>query len=430
MHSYVEALLLNMLFLVVFLLFIPHLIETNIKHLSSKQKKLIKLASVIVAMICCMSFPFRIGDEIFMDLRTVTLLFGALYLGKSACIILVSLFLIFRLYVAGGFGSGFYAALLTSTLFIILLIPVINVFERAKKSKRIMIACSFSLFLSMTIIFIRLLFHHLNSSDTMAVITFTIIHLLSTFFIFYFYEMMQESEHVNKQVIKAEKLEVVSQLASSISHEVRNPLTVVKGFLQMLNQKGLEEDKKNKFIEISLQEIDRANDVIGNYLTFAKSAEEELTTIDLKQELNRAVDVITPMANMNCVDIETKLQSCYIKGDAQLLQQCFLNITKNCIEAMPDGGSLYIGTEKVDGGIVVEIKDTGAGMTKEQLGRIGEPFYTTKGREGTGLGMMAVLKIIHMLNGKLNVTSNINEGTQFSVYFPCVKDVNKISEGM
>ncbi len=180
----------------------------------------------------------------------------------------------------------------------------------------------------------------------------------------------------------------------------------------------MEEDKRNKFIDISLQEIKRANDIIGNYLTFAKPAQQEYSNIELKQELNRSINVITPMANMNSVHIQTNIDTCYIKGDSQLLQQCFLNITKNSIEAMPNGGTLFINTEEINDEVVIEIADNGEGMMDEQLRRLGEPFLTTKGREGTGLGMMAVIRIIKMMNGKLDVKSKINEGTQFRIYFP------------
>ncbi|WP_174733275.1 sensor histidine kinase [Mesobacillus harenae] len=298
----------------------------------------------------------------------------------------------------------------------IVLLSLADIFDKATKQNRIIIACSFSLFISTLVFLIRaILFDHLIGSDFMVVTAFFLIHFLSTFFIVYFYEMLNEALTINKQIIKAEKLEVVCHLASSISHEVRNPLTVVKGFLQMLNEKEFEEDKRKKFIDLSLQEIDRANDIIGSYLTFAKPVQQEPAIIDLKQELDRSITVITPLANMNSVEIQTRIEHCYIKGDPLLLQQCFLNIIKNSIEAMPNGGTLCINTENINGQVLIEITDDGEGMMDEQLRRLGEPFFTTKGREGTGLGMMAVIKIIDMMNGKLDVSSNKKEGTQFRI---------------
>ena len=417
MFNYIETLLLNLLFLVVFILFIPYIIETNVKNLSCQLKKRIKLISVIIAMISCMFFPFHIGDEIIMDLRTIAIMVGGLYLVRKASVTLVTIFLIIRLYL-GEFGSGFYASAITSFVILSIIFLIRTQFDRASKHRRILIACSFSFFICTFILFMRFLLGHIHVYDYKIIIAFFLVHLLSTFFIVYFSEMLQESSYMNTQVIKAEKLEVVSHLASSISHEVRNPLTVVKGILQMLHKDEWDEEKRNQFIEISLQEIDRANDIIGNYLTFAKSVHEEHIIIDLEHQLKHSLNVVTTMANMNCVDIHTNIEPCRIKGDPQLIQQCFLNITKNCIEAMPNGGNLFIRTEVVEDGVVIEIKDTGEGMSDEQLNRLGEPFFTTKGREGTGLGMMAVIKIIKLMKGKLDVTSKKNEGTLFRIYFP------------
>lgn len=224
---------------------------------------------------------------------------------------------------------------------------------------------------------------------------------------------------LHKRVVKAEKMEVVSHLASSISHEVRNPLAVVRGFLQMMGQNELPEEKRKEFISICIGEIDRANDIIRNYLTFAKPTPDRIEILDIKQELKKAIGIITPLANMNSIIIETDIENSYfIKGDQQLIQQCLLNITKNCIEAMPESGKLFIKTIVESDQLIIEIKDTGVGMTEEQLSRIGEPYFTTKGREGTGLGMLSVMKIIEMFNGQLNVSSKINEGTTFRIVFP------------
>ncbi|WP_078555673.1 ATP-binding protein [Bacillus alkalicellulosilyticus] len=423
MENYLEALLLNMLFLVVFLLFIPHLIETNFNNLSTSQKKGIKFISVLIAVISCMLFPFTIRDEILMDLRTVAIVFGGLYLGKMASVLLVSIFIFLRFYLSSGLGSGFYASVIAILGILFLLLLISNSFEKASKEKRIVIACSISLCISTSVLLIRgLLFNHLIITDDFKlVLTFYSIHFISTFFIFYFYEMIRETAYVNNRIINAEKLEIVSHLASSISHEVRNPLTVVKGFLQMINQNGLKEDKTRFYIDLSLQEIDRANDIIENYLTFAKPAHQEHQNINIKEVVEHSLNVITPLANMNCVNLQSKVDLCYIKGDLLLLQQCLLNITKNCIEAMPNGGELDIRVGKINGDTVIEIADNGKGMTDEQLQRIGEPFYTTKGREGTGLGMMAVIKIIDIMNGKLKVTSKIDEGTKFEIKFPSVR---------
>lgn len=422
MPDYLDALLLNALFLIVFLIFIPHLVETNLKTLSRKQKKMLFLVSVIIAIISSMSFPFQIGDQILMDLRTVAMIVGGLYLGRQASVVIVGVFLSYRLFL-GGLGSGFYAAFIASMIILITLILLASTFDKATKRKKIIIACSFSLFISIIVLVIRaVLTNQIFIADFMMILSFLTLHLVSTFFIVYFTELTREIVYVNNRIIKAEKLEIVSQLASSISHEVRNPLTVVKGFLQLLAQNDLSEEKRKEFINYSLQEIDRANDIIGNYLTFAKPAPEKIILMDLKLELQKAINIITPMANMNCIEIDTKIDRYYLRGDPQLLQQGLLNITKNCIEAMPIDGILFIETKEKNNEIMIGITDNGKGMTKDQILRLGEPYFTTKGGEGTGLGMMAAIQIIEIMNGKLEVTSRINEGTQFKIYFPKISE--------
>lgn len=422
MPDYLDALLLNALFLIVFLIFIPHLVETNLKTLSRKQKKMIFLVSVIIAIISSMSFPFQIGDQILMDLRTVAMIVGGLYLGRQASVVIVGVFLSYRLFL-GGLGSGFYAAFIASMIILITLILLASTFDKATKRKKIIIACSFSLFISIIVLVIRAaLTNQIFIADFMMILSFLTLHLVSTFFIVYFTELTREIVYVNNRIIKAEKLEIVSQLASSISHEVRNPLTVVKGFLQLLAQNDLSEEKRKEFINYSLQEIDRANDIIGNYLTFAKPAPEKMILMDLKLELQKAINIIKPMANMNCIEIDTKIDRYYLRGDPQLLQQGLLNITKNCIEAMPIDGILFIETKEKNNKIMIRITDNGKGMTKDQILRLGEPYFTTKGGEGTGLGMMAAIQIIEIMNGKLEVKSRINEGTQFKIYFPKISE--------
>lgn len=149
--------------------------------------------------------------------------------------------------------------------------------------------------------------------------------------------------------------------------------------------------------------------------------------MDVKQELYKAINIITPLANMNCIEVETRIETFYIYGDSQLFQQCLLNITKNCIEAMQESGKLSIETWEKNWQLIITIADTGKGMTPDQLSRLGEPYFTTKGREGTGLGMMAVLQIVEMMNGELKVTSKVNEGTNFYLSFPIEREYDEVA---
>ncbi len=214
-------------------------------------------------------------------------------------------------------------------------------------------------------------------------------------------------------------MEIVSHLAASISHEVRNPLTVAKGFMQMFHE-DLADDSKKRLWGIAIQELDRATEIINDYLMFAKPAIENREMINIGHELQHAVSIVTQLANMNTVQIHLRLlndEDYFVLGDRQKLQQCLINVLKNGIEAMPNGGELQVLLRQHHSELQIDILDSGKGMTQEQINRLGEPYFTTK-EKGTGLGMMVSFSIIKGMNGSINVTSEPQKGTCFSIKLP------------
>ncbi|RXT02286.1 ATP-binding protein [Ammoniphilus sp. CFH 90114] len=414
-----DSLLLNVLFLIVFLLFIPFLIENNGKFTSydSYKKKWAITLTAGIAIISCISFRITIIEGYSFDLRLIALIIGGLYGGFKVGMILAIITVIYR-FLVGGLGAS--ASLIVMIFSLFLLFFAAKRFHQYSKIKKIMIGTALSAGITLFAICnsIFLFDVPLNGAFIVMYLTITI---ATTAAILYTYEWFQETILINQRVLKAEKLDVVSHLASSISHEVRNPLAVIKGFLQMMEQTELPQAKRREFIGICIEEINRANEIIRDYLTFAKPAPENFGLLDVSQELHRAINIITPLANMNSIEITTCIEPCYVEGDAQFFQQCLLNLTKNSIEAMPDSGKLSIQTKREKAELIIVISDTGKGMTQEQLSRIGEPYFTTKGREGTGLGMMAAMRIIDMMNGKLTVTSKVEEGTNFYIALPIVE---------
>lgn len=412
----IDTLLLNMLFILVFLLFVPLFLERYPKAISITRKRWIVTISAGIAVVCCMSFPITIFDGFIFDLRWIPVIVVGLYGGIPVSIFLTSLVLGYRLFLGGG---GIYATIIISFFVLFFLIILTKNFVASSRKKKVMIGSCFSFATGILVLIVLKTGFHISLSPLL-ILVYLILTPSTTILVIYLSELIQETVYLNKKLIKAEKMEIVSHLASSISHEVRNPLAVVRGFLQMMEQMDLPESKRKEYLQISIGEIDRANDIIRNYLTFAKPSPENVEIIDIKQELEHAITIITPLANMNCVEVEMKIDHYHIKGEPQLLQQCLLNMTKNCLEAMPTGGILYIETKEQNHELVIQITDTGQGMTEEQLSRLGEPYYTTKGREGTGLGMMTAIQIIKLMNGRLDVRSKINLGTSFYIYLPII----------
>ena len=235
----------------------------------------------------------------------------------------------------------------------------------------------------------------------------------------YYMENLKRSRVLKREIINTEKLQAVSHLAASISHEVRNPLTATKGFLQLLkSDDNLSPEKKQQFIDIAISELNRAEAIINDYLAFAKPSMELKETIEIQSEIHKVIEIVKPLANMNAVFIQCHVPVFYVNGEKHLFQQCFVNLVKNAIESMQGGGVLILKAQQIKKGINITISDTGVGMTDEQIGRLGEPYFSTKGVKGAGLGMVAVYRIVKSMHGSIRVKSKLQEGTTFTIYLP------------
>ncbi|WP_335546078.1 HAMP domain-containing sensor histidine kinase [Neobacillus drentensis] len=216
----------------------------------------------------------------------------------------------------------------------------------------------------------------------------------------------------------SEKLRVISELTSVFAHEIRNPMQVTRGFLQLLNEPDLP-SKKKEYIQLSIEELDRANEIINDFLTFGKPTVNHLERINVGNQLQRVVNIIQGYSLKHNVAITTDFyEDCWIYANPQKLNQSLINILKNAVESMPNGGMVWIRcTPTDDGNIKISIKDQGIGMTKEQIARLGSPFYSLK-ESGTGLGMMVSYQIVRSFKGKIQVNSAKGMGTEFIILLP------------
>ncbi|UUZ81530.1 HAMP domain-containing histidine kinase [Paenibacillus sp. P26] len=244
-----------------------------------------------------------------------------------------------------------------------------------------------------------------------------LIQLLSTWMAAFFIELLLRNHKLREEVLQMEKLKVISDLAASVSHEVRNPMTVSKGFLQLL-QNGKRDEQEKRFLKLALEELERAEAIITDYLAFAKPEPDRVAGLDVKEEIGYVTGVLQPYAAMAQVDIELRCEEGRsVWGDRQKFRQCLVNLMKNAIEAMPDGGMLHVESALERKNIVIRIQDTGHGMTQEEVRRLGTPYYTTKDK-GTGLGTMVAFSIVKAMNGKVHVSSEKEAGTLFTITLP------------
>lgn len=229
-------------------------------------------------------------------------------------------------------------------------------------------------------------------------------------------------QNLHEELNKLTQIKTVSEIAASISHEVRNPLTVTRGFTQLLKDGSLSDEQRNQYIKLSLEELDRAERIIGDYLNFAKPSFDNEEVLQLDQEIEYIVQVIHPYATMNNITVEVNIEDCEyaVLGEKQKLHQSLLNIVKNGIEAMEKKGKITIQLKKCTGKAQLIIRDDGKGMSDEQIEKIGTPYFSTKDK-GTGLGTMVAFNLIKAMQGEYNIESQIGKGTTFFITFPLIE---------
>lgn len=235
----------------------------------------------------------------------------------------------------------------------------------------------------------------------------------------YTIEAIQKNMQLKQELLDTEKIKVASVISASVAHEIRNPLTSVRGFIQLLYEtEGLSADKKKLYGHICLEELDRAQQIINDYLSLARPHPDLIEKIDLAEEVSYVSTVLTSYANLKGVELRVETEpGLFVSGDRQRLRQSMLNIGKNGIEAMEQGGVLDLRAKREGKEVLLLICDTGAGMTNEEVSRLGTPYFSTKDK-GTGLGTLVSFNIIKNMLGKIKVESKVGVGTSFHISFP------------
>ncbi|WP_166242013.1 ATP-binding protein [Paenibacillus turpanensis] len=222
-----------------------------------------------------------------------------------------------------------------------------------------------------------------------------------------------ERKQAEEMMLHSEKLAIAGQLAAGIAHEIRNPLTSVKGFLQLLK-----EGNKGNFYPVMESELDRIELIVSELLVLSKPQADAYRKRELTSLISNVVAFMESQANLNNVQIHQEFDGeCWLVCDENRLKQVFINLIKNAIEAMPDGGPITIRVTHTAETAEISVMDKGRGIPAELLRYIGKPFYTTK-YEGTGLGLMVAYKIIQNHRGSIGVRSEKQRGTVFTIRLP------------
>ncbi|MEC2311647.1 PAS domain-containing protein [Bacillus velezensis] len=228
---------------------------------------------------------------------------------------------------------------------------------------------------------------------------------------------ISERKQTEELMLKSEKLSIAGQLAAGIAHEIRNPLTAIKGFLQLMKP-TMEENEH--YFEIVFSELSRIELILSELLMLAKPQQNAVKErVNLKKIISEVTALLETQANLKGIFIKTDYEhdSMYINGDQNQLKQVFINLIKNAVESMPDGGTVHIIMTEDEYSVNVTVKDEGDGIPENVLKRIGEPFLTTK-EKGTGLGLMVTFNLIKNHQGAIQVDSKPDRGTAFHITFP------------
>lgn len=214
---------------------------------------------------------------------------------------------------------------------------------------------------------------------------------------------------------KSEKLSIVGKLAAGVAHEIRNPLTSIKGFIQFIQEGYVKEE----YFTMILSELNRIEQIVNEFLVLAKPQVMNVKYRSLSSLLQQVIDLLHSQALMSNVQIFTRFapRLPMIKCEDNQLKQVFINVLKNAIEAMPNGGQVTVELVPHQNSQCIRIVDQGTGIPKDRIQKLGEPFYTTK-EKGTGLGLMISYKIVQAHRGTLHIKSEENKGTTVEITLP------------
>lgn len=408
-----ETFLINILFMIFPVLLFVIFFDNYKKEYSYS----LVIISFSISMILCMLYPIELELGFNIDLRYIAFIIVGLYGGYRG---LFPLYLVLNIYRFIIGGEGTLQSLIHSTLAFIVIPLLSKQFNEYSPKRRIITAimvASLNVIIYLIVLsnYFDVLTNEYWSSAFFMLFTSIMVMGLNMLMI----EKIISNIKNRENLLRTERLHVMSELSASVSHEIRNPLTVTKGFLQLLNVSKTISAQDKKCIDYSLKELLRAENIINDYLAFSKPQSEHMVYSNLKEELEYVQNVLSPYALYNKVEIVTKFSNKLKKEyDQNQIKQCFINLMKNGIEAMKgEGGILSVEIMEQGSNIIICIKDCGVGMTKDEILQLGKPYFSNK-KEGTGLGMLMVYGTLSKMKGKIDVQSKKGVGTTFTITIP------------
>ncbi|WP_159781151.1 ATP-binding protein [Bacillus sp. N1-1] len=387
---------------------------TRASSINLKEKLIYGAISSVMALLC-MLFPLeKFGDTVF-DLRVVPLILVTLYGGKLPGIICTLTISTGRLWMG---GENAWVGVLIAVIGFIIASGFGPYFRKSIRKWKGILFTGGVFILSYIVILILFL-------DPLQPYFYPIYFaafMIAYFIIFYLTERLVMINLQLQETVYLEKLSVAGKMAAAIAHEIRNPLTTIKGLLQFISS-DTEDVKVKNYAPLMLEEVERTNKIITDYLMLIKPTKDNYEQVDLNKVVKDTTALTEVLASYYNVKIHYEEKDEFlIWGNSQELKQCLINLIKNAIESIEGEGLILVvlqyGTKK--GTVDIVIRDNGAGMSEQELEKIGLPFYTTKSK-GTGLGTMITNRLIRNVGGKVHYTSAQDVGTTVTVTLPIIK---------
>lgn len=382
---------------------------------SSKVFKGKLLGMTIVILLLTMSFPVTYASGFDYDFRIIPIIVSFVYIGFFQGISTTITMMVYLLFL-GDFHS---VTFVNYTILAVILYFIGSKFKFFSLKSKMLVITFVLLILSLTrsVMIIKM-----GEIDHLYIMLFfSTITWITLMLVILLIENLRQQILLQMELRRSEKLNVISQLAASVAHEVRNPMTSINGFLQLIKLDDNLTAKQRNYIDISLSELTRAQEIINDYLSLAKPNNKSEQVVNVGKELNKTIELMTSYTNIQNVEIISTIEDqLFIRGNTDEIKQVFINILKNGIEAISNNGKIHIQAQAINNDVVISITDNGLGMTKEQLLRIGTPFYSTK-EKGTGVGLTISFQIIAQMKGKIEITSEVGDGTTFLIRLPLYK---------
>ena len=231
---------------------------------------------------------------------------------------------------------------------------------------------------------------------------------------------MTERNRIEELLRRSEKLTTVGQLAAGVAHEIRNPLTTLRGFLQLQKEKNL---LIPLHIDLMLSELERINLIVSEFLILAKPQAVHFQEKDVRYILHDVISLLGSQAHLFGIEFESRFsgQPAAVHCEENQLKQVFINVVKNAIEAMPEGGTITVEQRMDENSVIIVISDEGEGIPEDMLPKLGEPFFTNK-ETGTGLGLMVSQRIIQAHKGSLEIRSEYGCGAEITIILPTARE--------